>query len=58
MPIEINELVIKAAVSESGTGAPGNNTSTTQTNNPQTPSEPVEKAVKEILNILKRKNER
>lgn len=57
MPVEINELVIKAKISD--TGAPsqtGDNTSGATIN--EAALEPVEKAVKEIMKILKRKNER
>lgn len=57
MPVEINELLIKARVSESGqTAQNGGNTENGSVN--ETALEPLEKAVKEIMDILKRKNER
>lgn len=57
MPVEINELLIKARVSESGqTAQNGGNTENGSVN--EAALEPLEKAVKEIMAILKRKNER
>jgi len=57
MPIEILELVIKATVSEPEPTAANNRNAGTDTANAAA-LEPVEKAVKEIMDILKRKNER
>lgn len=57
MPIEISELVIKAKVNETQPPAQGNGSAPGNTGNGAA-LEPVEKAVKEILDILKRKNER
>lgn len=57
MPIEISELVIKAKVNESQPPAQGNS-NTSNGNHNGTALEPLERAVKEIMDILKRKNER
>lgn len=57
MPIEISELVIKAKVNESQPPAQGNS-NTSNGNHNETALEPLERAVKEIMDILKRKNER
>lgn len=56
MPIEIMELVIKATVSETQQSPNNRNAGANTVHAAAT--EPVEKAVKEILDILKRKNER
>ena len=57
MPIEINELVIKATVTDQNNTSGTNNGTTANDTANATPAA-VEKAVKEIMNILKRKNER
>lgn len=57
MPIEIMELVIKAQVTEAGS-ANQNGSNSTQTAVNAAALEPIEKAVKEVMEILKRKNER
>lgn len=57
MPVEINELVIKAKISDTGASTQNEGSNSGATVN-EAALEPVEKAVKEIMNILKRKNER
>jgi hypothetical protein len=57
MPIEILELVVKAKVTETDT-SPQTNHNTSGTQPTQASLAPIEKAVQEVMEILKRKNER
>jgi Family of unknown function (DUF5908) len=62
MPIIINELHVKARVSEQGTGQQqvnnGSTSNSADTNGQNTDAEQVKKSVDAILDVLKRKNER
>jgi hypothetical protein len=57
MPVQINELVIKATVSGSP-GTSSNDCTTSTDTKTDITLKPIEKSVQEILEILKRKNER
>lgn len=56
MPIEVRELVIKAAVADDGNGATQSNTSSN--NSVGQTEEIIKTCVERILGILKDKNER
>jgi len=58
MPVEINELVVKAKVVESECNDESTNTDDTESTASQTALRQVEKAANEALEILNRKNER
>jgi len=57
MPVEINELVIKATVAER-CGPNADNTAGNAGKNKDGALKPVEESVQKIIEILKRKNER
>lgn len=57
MPVEINELVIKATISDSTDSSKSTANSSGSVVN-ESAIDLVEKAVKEVMNHLKRKNER
>jgi hypothetical protein len=62
MPIIINELHIKARVSDQGTGQQqlnnGGTSNTGSANGQNADNEQIKKSVEAIMDILKRKNER
>ena len=58
MPVEINELIIKTKISDTPAPAQSNVADASNTAVNESAIESVEKAVKEIMDILKRKNER
>jgi Family of unknown function (DUF5908) len=57
MPVEINELVIKATISDAADSSKSTSESAGSLGN-ESALELVEKAVKEVMDHLKRKNER
>ncbi len=58
MPIEINELVIRTAVADSGTSASAASANTSDASAQEQVSAVARKAAEAVLRQLKRKNER
>lgn len=58
MPIEINELVIRAAVAETGVSASSTSTNTSDASARERVSTAARKAAEAVIRQLKRKNER
>ncbi len=58
MPIEINELVIRTAVADTGDSASSASTNTSEASAQERVSVAARKAAEAVLRQLKRKNER
>lgn len=58
MPIEINELVIRTAVADTGASAPSASANVGDASGQERVSAAVRKAAEAVLRQLKRKNER